>query len=327
MVLGRIDLSLLPLNTATPAFTFTSTATQNNEHDEEHEHDSDSDDLIIAGEGDDIVVGGQGFDRILGEAGDDDLIGGNTIADGCDSGDWIDGGSGNDYIAGDNAEIHREPRTTDTRYRTLAGSEILGADGNGVVTATTQLDPSGTAKRTVRLFNHTATTVARVYGKDAIAGGSGHDTIFGQLGDDAIQGDGAVVNEAGNMIYNVAVTLLSTDDIDGVGTDGDDYIEGGGGNDTILGNLGQDDIIGGSSLFGTPTPADRPDGSDVIFGGSGTRAGRNALGDLAPNGHARDADDLAAACIAGIFANHTKHVTLALSLNSNCSWRWRRTAS
>ena len=38
-------------------------------------------------------------------------------------------------------------------------------------------------------------------------------------------------------------------------TDGDDYIEGGGGNDVIFGNLGQDDIVGGSSnLFSLTTP-------------------------------------------------------------------------
>jgi Ca2+-binding RTX toxin-like protein len=282
-VTGTIDLTLLPLNTYTPAFTFTSIATQNSH--------LGGDDFINAGANDDIVIGGQGFDRILGGSGDDDIIGGHTVADGQDSGDWIDGGSGHDYIAGDNAYIHREPRTTDTRFRTLTGNQILGVDGNGTVTGTTQVDPSGTAKRTVTLFNHTTTTVAGLFGNDAIAGGSGNDTIFGQLGNDAIQGDGAVVNAAGTMVYNVAVTKLSADDIDGVGTDGDDYIEGGGGNDTILGNLGQDDIIGGSSnLFGTPTAAHRPDGSDVIYGGSGTRAARNDLGDESLNGHARDAD-------------------------------------
>ena len=30
-------------------------------------------------------------------------------------------------------------------------------------------------------------------------------------------------------------------------TDGDDYVEGGGGNDVIFGNLGQDDLIGGTT--------------------------------------------------------------------------------
>ena len=56
--------------------------------------------------------------------------------------------------------------------------------------------------------------------------------------------------------------------------DGDDYIEGNGGNDLIFGNLGQDDIIGGSSnLFSLTTPAQRPDGTDLIFGGAGTDIG------------------------------------------------------
>ena len=43
------------------------------------------------------------------------------------------------------------------------------------------------------------------------------------------------------------MTRLSVEDMAGVGTDGDDYIEGNGGNDLIFGNLGQDDLIGDSS--------------------------------------------------------------------------------
>ena len=64
-------------------------------------------------------------------------------------------------------------------------------------------------------------------------------------------------------------------------TDGDDYIEGGGGNDVIFGNLGQDDIIGGSSdLFGLTTPDRRARTAPTsIFGGAGTRIGRNDPGD------------------------------------------------
>jgi hypothetical protein len=67
-------------------------------------------------------------------------------------------------------------------------------------------------------------------------------------------------------------------------TDGDDYIEGGGGNDTIFGGLGQDDIIGGSSsLFTLVTPEQRPDGADMIFGGAGTRIDHNDLGQATIN--------------------------------------------
>ena len=96
-------------------------------------------------------------------------------------------------------------------------------------------------------------------------------------------------------------------------TDGHDYIEGGGGNDVLYGNQGQDDIVGGSSDFFGKTdgvspavlakadPLGRPDGSDLIFGGSGTRTGRNDLGaatidgtsqviTTTPTGHADDSD-------------------------------------
>ncbi|MCA9062142.1 MAG: hypothetical protein KDA96_03765, partial [Planctomycetaceae bacterium] len=282
-VTGNIQLSQIPLDTFTPAFSFTSIATLVT--------DAGGTDFISAGAGEDIVIGGQDHDRILGEAGDDDIIGGHNVADGSDADDYIDGGSGNDVIAGDNAYLHREPRVTDTRWRTLSGTQILEVSGNGAVNTAAQADPAGVAKRTVTLFNHTATTVTGVYGNDAIAGGADNDMIFGQLGDDAIQGDGAMLTSLGNMIYDIALTHLSADDYDGTGSDGDDYVEGGGGNDVILGNLGQDDLIGGSSaLFGTPTATHRPDGQDIIFGGSGTRAARNDLGDLTPDGHGRDAD-------------------------------------
>jgi Ca2+-binding RTX toxin-like protein len=95
-----------------------------------------------------------------------------------------------------------------------------------------------------------------------------------------MQGDGAVS-------LNVSPTQASAT----ATTDGNDYMEGGGGGDLMFGNLGQDDLIGGSSnLFGLTTTAARPDGADVIYGGAGLDAARNALGDTTPGGHARDAD-------------------------------------
>src|SRR6185437_12790089 len=78
-------------------------------------------------------------------------------------------------------------------------------------------------------------------------------------------------------------------------TDGEDYIEGNGGNDVIFGNLGQDDLIGGSSdFFSLATPDQRPDGSDLIFGGAGTRIGRDAdtFPTTAADAHSRDADTI-----------------------------------
>ena len=124
------------------------------------------------------------------------------------------------------------------------------------------------------------------FGDDQIAGGSEDDMIFGQLGDDIIQGDGNIsVNEdVASLIalpdadaYRDAYSELQVVPSFEAESDGDDYIEGNGGNDVIFGNLGQDDVLGGSSdLFGLSDPSDpdadrdlRPDGSDLIFGGAG----------------------------------------------------------
>ena len=72
-------------------------------------------------------------------------------------------------------------------------------------------------------------------------------------------------------------TLLLT--IDGSDVGGDDYIEGNGGNDMVRGGFGQDDIIGGSSsIFSLKDPEERPDGSDVLFGGNGSLVARNNYG-------------------------------------------------
>jgi Ca2+-binding RTX toxin-like protein len=159
---GSIRLTQLPLNTFSPDFMFTSIATQST--------DLGGNDFILAGAGEDIIIGGQGRDRIHGESGDDDVIGGHSVADGHDDRDLIDGGEGNDYIAGDNAWIHREPRTTDTRWRAIVGPELLGVDGQGSVTMTPQADPGSVNKRTVTLFNHTSTTGSQFFGSDIIAG-------------------------------------------------------------------------------------------------------------------------------------------------------------
>jgi Ca2+-binding RTX toxin-like protein len=61
-------------------------------------------------------------------------------------------------------------------------------------------------------------------------------------------------------------------------TDGNNYIEGGGGYGTVIfGGTGQNDIIGGNSdMFSLTTPAQRPDSGNVmIFAGAGTEIGRN----------------------------------------------------
>ena len=147
----------------------------------------------------------------------------------------------------------------------------------------------------ITLLDHdlaTQTGATDRFGNDYVAGGAGDDMIFGQLGDDVVQGDGSVDYRSGNKVVgafadaNGVLVVIAT--FEAV-TDGDDYIEGGGGSDTIFGGLGQDDIIGGSSnLFSLTSMAQRPDRSDVIFGGAGTDIARNDR----TAGHAADSDTI-----------------------------------
>jgi len=291
------------------------------------------DDIILGGKGGDLIEGNENDDLILGDFGridfvdgvaryaettdhsdgGDDIIYGNEDEDVLIGGvgdDTIDGGSEDDLIFGDNVILDRSGANfddfTSPRFRALAGSIIYDEDDVDQVDDSADYeDPTevpvwanwdifiGDAER----FNS--------YGNDYIAGGGHDDTIFGQLGDDVIQGDGSI---AGKLAGTPAPVEAYRND-DGTltvvpsfedATDGDDYIEGNGGADVIFGNLGQDDIIGGSSsLFSLTSPDLRPDESDTIFGGAGTDIARNDIGDAEmvdgvvstdTTGHARDAD-------------------------------------
>jgi Ca2+-binding RTX toxin-like protein len=284
-VQGTVDANALPLITLTPPFSFVSIDIQ---------HAAGGDDVLYGDGDDDLMLGQQGSDAMFGGDGNDDLWGGHNVADGFDAGDRMDGGAGFDVLAGDNALITRRTDLLTSRVRQLGSAVIYDANGDPTVTAAPQLDPTGAPLRNVTLLDHSATTPAGRFGGDYMAGGAGVDTIFGQLGDDVIQGDGAVATvtpSAGDVRAVRVGGLLQLVASVEAASDGDDYIEGGGGNDVVFGNLGQDDIIGGSSqLFGLLTPAQRPDGSDLLFGGAGTDVARNHAGDTTASGHARDAD-------------------------------------
>ncbi len=250
-------------------------------------------------------------------------------------GDIIDGQAGDDLIFGDSVRLTRRPADTTTlRFQELSGTLIYAYPGGlgspaGTPAGTLLADGTPLAYRDsggtlpnwaqfeVAELWHTATIEAgngpsspahSSFGNDYIAGGAGDDVIFGQLGDDTIQGDGSVAAlidadpltipagawRSGQTLENPIGDLTLNPSFEAA-TDGDDYVEGGGGGDVIFGNLGQDDLLGGSSdFFGLDTAAKRPDGGDMIFGGAGTRAGRNDYSlDLASR-HATDADVIVA---------------------------------
>jgi Ca2+-binding RTX toxin-like protein len=160
------------------------------------------------------------------------------------------------------------------------------------------------------------------FGNDYLAGGPQNDLVYGQMGDDIMQGDGSI-DTAFNATAHVGVsrtpdgcvaedtpgenpTHAGTCDFVGdldlvpsfdAETDGEDYVEGNAGNDIAFGGLGQDDIVGGNSDHNDlDKPNERPDGSDLLFGGSGVHVARNDNGGVdpglpVPDGrHASDAD-------------------------------------
>ncbi|HKY31809.1 MAG TPA: LEPR-XLL domain-containing protein [Candidatus Polarisedimenticolia bacterium] len=297
--------------------------------------DAGEGDRLFGEEGNDLLLGQQGDDRLFGGDDDDDLIGGHNVSGGIDElavsavsaslppqvNDVLDGGQGDDALAGDNAEIWRKATGTSPRFRALTGTTIYdplaGPAGATQVTGDQQLDPRGSVGRDILLLDHTAALQgmvgSRPWGSDVMAGGLDHDALFGGLGDDLMQGDGSIDDMAdalpgpSHMITFTDSGLPSTAgilfmNVAEAAEDGDDYLEGNGGSDLMYGNLGQDDMVGGSSaLFGLVTGDQRPDGTDIMFGGAGTpaRLARNAFtdsGDLLideDDRHAHDADVLA----------------------------------
>lgn len=304
-------------------------------------------DLIFGGKDGDTIDGGSEDDLIFGDfaeaklllnqfnvvktldptQGGADVISGNEHNDvlvGGALGDTIDGDTGDDLIFGDAVQLlWRLTDITDPRFETLAGTQIYNtaatnSSGGDLLDgiARNYRDPNGTsaplwAHWQIQDLRHTAALAAtpdNSFGSDYIAGGADHDMIFGQLGNDTIQGDGSIefssTGNYGAIGTHVGATrdglnaLLLNPSFEAA-SDGDDYIEGNGGSDVIFGGLGQDDIIGGSSdLYTLDTYAERPDGTgtDTIFGGAGMHAGRNDLSTLdgvsTNQLHARDSDTI-----------------------------------
>ncbi|HEY9237367.1 MAG TPA: hypothetical protein VIP10_00890, partial [Burkholderiaceae bacterium] len=351
----------------------------------------DGSDLLMGQQGRDTLYGGNGDDILIGGSNVAGALDSDDRLDGGAGADAIAGDNAYICFRPDAYDVRMRNLDGTAIYGTTIGvndGQVL--IGNGSAHAANLIDPtqpslnaaldpryaartvdasgrvtdknSGHAEYVIKLLDHVGndglvgtdtlvTTPTNRYGNDYIAGGAGEDEIFGQLGNDTIQGDGTIgvradadfglnfaaaqlsLVKANGQTYavtgltnfgasrNAASTTGVGDLAIGVGDlvvvnsfegqlDGDDYIEGNGGEDVIFGNRGQDDIVGGSSdLFGLVARSQRPDGSDLIFGGAGTDTARNDIGEATlarspglpgtaaadlivtnPGGHAQDAD-------------------------------------
>jgi Ca2+-binding RTX toxin-like protein len=282
------------------------------------------DDVLLGGPDADVMIGGLGNDTITGEGNHDVLIGddatvlfdddgtvtriettnrgaggSDTIDGGADQdiviggtgSDFLDGGLNDDLLFGDNVTLILNTNSGDAitpRFRSLAAgaTTIYDANGNPQI-GSRQNRPGGNPVWKDFTITLDQTLTANQFGNDVIAGGGGSDEIFGQLGNDTIQGDGSRTTGATAFRDGTGLHVTASTEL---GTDGDDYIEGNGGADIIFGNLGQDDLIGGSSsLFSLGVVGLRADDQDLIFGGAGTAVDltRNSTGD---GNNGRDAD-------------------------------------
>ncbi|MGH6959423.1 MAG: calcium-binding protein, partial [Dongiaceae bacterium] len=251
-----------------------------------------ADDTIFGNLGRDIIIAGAGHDMADGDEADDLVVGDNVTQ--------LTRMGGTDGNLTDD--------TLTDRFQTLAGTLLYGrsdlppnptAGASGALLTDniqrTYRDPDGApwwAEYTIDYADlHTfafdqGQAGVGSFGNDYVAGGARHDLVFGQLGNDVIQGDGGIelaaaatshvgasrTPEAGSPVG--PLTIVAS--FEAAATDGEDYIEGGGGNDIVFGGLGQDDIVGGSSrMFSLVSDNNRPDGDDLLFGGAGTQTSRN----------------------------------------------------
>jgi Ca2+-binding RTX toxin-like protein len=301
-------------------------------------------DRIWGEEGGDVMLGQQGDDRMWGGSGDDDMIGGHNVSGGWDEleasgainavledpdfdvNDLMDGGSGDDAMAGDNAIIWRRGDDFSPRFRLLTESAIYTTTEDSIfanIDGDWHSDPDDAVGRDIQLLDHSDSVEDNPlgrFGADVMAGGADSDVMFGQLDDDLMQGDGFI--QIGGVTDGVWTTrLLDVTDsglpstagilffkVPEQDSDADDYMEGNGGSDLMYGGLGQDDMIGGSSaLYGLTTEEMRPDGADIIFGGSGSAA-RIARNDFVGS---TDTDVGTAEGVGGVATNDDPSISLA----------------
>ncbi|MCB1064158.1 MAG: LEPR-XLL domain-containing protein, partial [Verrucomicrobiae bacterium] len=239
--------------------------------------------LVGATNGNDVLVGGAGVDVLVGGPGNDLLVGGDdTLPTAFFAGldpDTLKGGRGDDTLVGDDAVINPSTRSVVTYGNSAGGNDHIsdssganfaaGGAGSDIIIGGSGMDI---------IYGHTPTGEGTE--RDEISGGLGNDQIFGQGGDDLLEGDDgndAIFGGAGHD------EILGGNGIDEIhGGDGNDNIQGGNDSDDLYGDAGDDYIDGGESsdeIFGG-------DGADVLIGGLGNDwieggAGNDAIiGDL-----------------------------------------------
>lgn len=229
------------------------------EQEEEGQHDYYHE-ILIAGDGDDVVYAytKESRDNIIHS---DDIF----IDDGGVQLGWyhIGGGYGDDWLFGSN--------DMDDLYAGPGDDQVWGGAGDDKICG------SGVyvyVPKTNKWDVHFDTYDLSLSDDDVLYGGAGNDSIWGNGGDDIISGGSGEDSLSGDLITNY-------DALPGK-YHGDDIIDGGAGNDGITGDGGDDLLYGGDGddlLYGDFYSAFLEDGSllfpaefhgnDTLFGGNG----------------------------------------------------------
>jgi len=246
-------------------------------------------DTILGLGGDDALDGGSGDDTLAGGSGNDTLVGGagHDSFDGGPGDDILDGGTGNDsylFRRGDGQDVIRQ-----AAIGTPARSAVLVFDATvtpGELTLSRVHSDYWGSNTTLRI------TVAggsdRIDIEGFLRGGNPYDSV------NPVQAirfaDGTVWGIA-DIVTRLGLGTAGNDVIDG--TSGDDLINGAAGNDTLRGAGGHDVVIGGpgnDTLLGQAgnDTLDGGTGNDSLDGGSGNNVYLFRRGDgqdMVPNIH------------------------------------------
>ena len=155
---------------------------------------------------------------MFGDAGHDDLVGHLGA-------DVIEGGTGDDGIVGDKGTIVADLLDGTTQMTISSQANKVSAT----------INVAGTRKRWVTLVD------SALGSGDTIVGGEGNDAVHGGAGNDRIWGDTPIAGAAGGN--DALFGNLGDDVINGGG--GDDHLYGGAGADTLDGNAGAEITYGG----------------------------------------------------------------------------------
>jgi Ca2+-binding RTX toxin-like protein len=229
------------------------------------------------------------IENLIGSAGNDTLTGNlfTNRLDGGDGNDLLDyGGGGNDTLDGGNGiDTVTYGSYSGAIYADLANGStyVLANDGiNIFVNTLTSIENLIGSQGNDTILGSAADnylqggtgndSISGGSGNDTLDGGSGNDTLIGGLGNDVYYVDsvGDVVQEAPNqgtetvfasISYTLGanvenLTLTGTSNLNGIGNELDNLIQGNAGNNYLVAGDGNDTMIGGA-------------GQDFMYGGAG----------------------------------------------------------